>query len=607
MGLLGAPSSTSFGKRDRNLARAIISILAFLFFHASPTFSAIAGEFDAFVKYKAPEPTTIQLWWRRLIGKTEARNIVLIAGITDYTNLGITYQLTEVETDIENIRKIFVDTQGFDEVLILKNREFNDSNLEGILTRYLPQVFANAPGSRFVFAFSGHGFSRKSDSEGFLLKSNATALDDATNSISFEKLRHWLHPLTAIAHQTLVLINACESGSFFAARVMGVRDASTPEDMFYPGHWVLTASRDTQSALGARFGDTTHGTLFYEVFYDAIARAQAARINNNGEREKFVNFFDFTSYMRSEISRKSGGRMFPTPGALEPGGWAGAFVFTISNTPTIADARTANTQWKVLGARQFRGQITYLLDPVSFNSADIIGDNGWFDQGTLVNRVETSSRRPRTQAPLHIVIGYTFSPGGPNSKLGIRDAYRRGKPGSVHVVVYKDRSIDQFVSLSDAAHAIGNGTVGNDNAITIWLDSAGVLAGKTPSGDAWQTYTEATLPATRVIELEPKSFARPSRHLLDDQSCTFAPVTRGWEKYPLRELEAAESVIDQVIMRYEMPKSSDTILALNEIRCGKFAPGPQLNPWITCLKQRTQQGASMGGCAREAVSNSVIP
>ena len=176
----------------------------------------------------------------------------------------------------------------------------------------------------------------------------------------------------------------------------------------------------------------------------------------------------------------------------------------------------------------------------------------------------------------------------------------------MHFVVYKDRTIDQFVSFNDAAQAIGTGSVGNNNSISLWLDNAGVLAEKVALSKDWKTFTGDVVPANFVNEVDVSSFVRPSLNLLDQPACTFIPQTRGWERYRLSQLEAAESLIDQIIIKLNLPQNRDTILGLSEIRCNKFAPGPQVTPWIQCLKGRVEQHRYVGGCARDTVMNVAI-
>jgi hypothetical protein len=43
----------------------------------------------------------------------------------------------------------------------------------------------------------------------------------------------------------------------------------------------------------------------------------------------------------------------------------------------------------------------------------------------------------------------------------------------------------------------------------------------------------------------------------------------------------------------QIPISS---LTLNEVVCAQFGPGPALNPWIVCMKDRAAGGESVGGC-----------
>ena len=175
----------------------------------------VARALDRFVVYEAPQPPAYEVVWRQLIGKPQARNIVLIAGVSAYPMLSATKQLSWVRNDIRILTNVFK-SQGFDEIIVLDENDFNETNLAFLFEQHLPEVFRGAPGSRFVFAFSGHGFTDKgADGEGFLLKGNAVSLRDGMNAISFTRLRRWLEPLSRMTFQTLTLINSCDSGSLF--------------------------------------------------------------------------------------------------------------------------------------------------------------------------------------------------------------------------------------------------------------------------------------------------------------------------------------------------------------------------------------------------------
>jgi N-acetylmuramoyl-L-alanine amidase len=260
--------------------------------------------------------------------------------------------------------------------------------------------------------------------------------------------------------------------------------------------------------------------------------------------------------------------------------------------------------------RQFRGQVSYILNRGSFTDPEIIDGTGWFTQGTLVNRLPSPFREPMRARPKHIVINYTFSAGSSTiSKSGIRATYLKGRvPTSVHFVVYKDGVVDQFVPIRDVAWAIGNGNrrgISNRNVISLQLDNAGVL--KPFQNGSWSTLEGGlTIPNERV--LAEKGFGRLSRDLLDDRNCGFGPAPNaGWDRFTLRQLTAAESLIDQVSAAITLRPDKDSVVALNELQCHKFAPGPLLNPWLKCLKRRITAGHSVGGCAQETVLDVAIP
>ena len=130
------------------------------------------------------------------------------------------------------------------------------------------------------------------------------------------------------------------------------------------------------------------------------------------------------------------------------------------------------------------------------------------------------------------------------------------------------------------------------------------MSGRAPDGDSWLTFYKGIKPAAEVVEAE---MTRVSTHLLDQPNCTLKPEgSTGWEKQTRQQLVAAESLIDELVTKLQLPRSRDSIVALNEVVCHKFAPGPALNPWIACMKDRVAAGQSVGGCVKQLPEQAVL-
>lgn len=254
------------------------------------------------------------------IGKTDlriGRSVAVIAGASNYPNLSKSQRhLEPAAADLEKLRKHLIDNEYFDEVLVLWNSDMNLENLDRILQGYLPVQLKRFPRARFLFVYSGHGFS---DEEGrsYLLKTRAQSLHDKSNAVRLSILRQLIDEVVDVAHHTLVLINSCYGGEFLARKAFG--EQFLPR---HPGAHAITAGgRDELTWHLAEIGS---GSIFFEKVLAALdGRADTLPPGGDG----IVLAYELFTYLNREIGVLTNQKQNPKIGDISRHGSKGQFFF----------------------------------------------------------------------------------------------------------------------------------------------------------------------------------------------------------------------------------------------------------------------------------------
>lgn len=142
--------------------------------------------------------------------------------------------------------------------MVLRDQDVTADNLEYFLQDYFPNRLRNSPKCRFLFAYSGHGMTEgpKENPTGYLLKSTARSFQDKLNTINMSVLRVYLDQVIDAGYQTLILINACDSGAFLSRRPFGDETGRPPTGILYlpkyGGAHAITSGGSNRSASSAR-------------------------------------------------------------------------------------------------------------------------------------------------------------------------------------------------------------------------------------------------------------------------------------------------------------------------------------------------------------------
>ena len=136
-------------------------------------------------------------------GVPVGRSFALIAGVTQYPNLPPAKKtLQAAQVDLDNLERYLRDQEFFDVIVVLKDGAMNYDNLQYFLGTYFPALLTHSPHSRFLFAYSGHGYALGSGAtaQGYLLTSAATSMNDKVNRLPMDVLHTLMGPVVDSAN-----------------------------------------------------------------------------------------------------------------------------------------------------------------------------------------------------------------------------------------------------------------------------------------------------------------------------------------------------------------------------------------------------------------------
>lgn len=242
------------------------------------------------------------------------RSFALIAGVSRYPNMSLTYQeLQPAAEDIKKLQDYLTTYEFFDEIVVLKEGDVTTENLEFFLQTYFPRRLRNFPKSRFLLAYSGHGMTE--GSSGYLLKNTARSLTDKANSINLGVVRVFVDEVVKSRHHVLVLLNACYSGAFLR-RSFGGPKRLIPRN---PGAHAITAGGTGEKTW--HIPAVGKGSVFFEkVFAGLDDRADSSR-------DGLIGVYELFSYLKREVQIFTDQDQNPQVGDLAIHGSKGEFFF----------------------------------------------------------------------------------------------------------------------------------------------------------------------------------------------------------------------------------------------------------------------------------------
>jgi len=255
-----------------------------------------------------------------LIGLTSqdvGRSFAIVAGASHYPRLPLGQrELLPAQVDRDKLVAYLKTEEFFDEIVVLWDVDMNSENMTYFLRDYFPRRLASFPKSRFLLAYSGHGFDDSHD--GYLLGYPATNTRDKSSAFALRDLRLSLNEVIRSGYQVLVLLNACYGGAFLGRTSFGGR--YLPK---HPGAHAITAG-----AVGERTWSDPRGIGFGSVFYEKLLAGLA------GPADKFpdgpdgiITATELYSYLRQEVQISTDQTQCPQLGDLAVSQSEGEFFF----------------------------------------------------------------------------------------------------------------------------------------------------------------------------------------------------------------------------------------------------------------------------------------
>jgi hypothetical protein len=262
------------------LSRISLPMLVLSVNFVTPASACLPSPYERLTRHCVPEASYTQLLSVFFGELSKPRQIAVIAGAAQYPNLAPRHQLPPADHDVEALSTVLIQQLKFDEVLVLKNNDFNRENLRYLFEIYLPDALQRNPKSRVVFSFSGHG-SDFQDTGYIFFPSTKTidvrSYDDLVDAIDMSVMKSMMVPTIRHAQHFLALINAC-NGGYFLDPVFSFGEAGPLEEKGAHG---ITAggSKDVVHAF-SNVGEGK-GSVFFEI---VIAALKGTDVTLNGER-----------------------------------------------------------------------------------------------------------------------------------------------------------------------------------------------------------------------------------------------------------------------------------------------------------------------------------
>jgi PQQ-dependent dehydrogenase (methanol/ethanol family) len=192
-------------------------------------------------------------------------------------------ELDSTQADADALVSALIEKQSFDIVVELSNELATADNIHGFLRFLLKEgnrtSYDKTPPDpngyriRFLFAFSGHGVpggttpTGRPDSAKLILWNGSGAVGDP-NTLSLKTLDDALQDIKGLAYQTLVLINSCYSGAYFAN--VTAKIGGDEYNYYLKGSRAITSSDASDLSYSDPSKDAK-GSIFFDGFLSAIS------------------------------------------------------------------------------------------------------------------------------------------------------------------------------------------------------------------------------------------------------------------------------------------------------------------------------------------------
>lgn len=202
----------------------------------------------------------------------ETRSIGLIIAIDKYPNMP-GHDIPAAGVDGDHLVTFLINSQKFDEVIVLRNEDATTDNINYFLEEYLPNRASDFNNkARLLIAYSGHGRygtpDGTTDTRAAFVLGAASEVDGSENMYKMQEFASDVEALARRYFHVLTLINACYGGSFFTDGSPG----GNADAFEKPGSYAITAgsSDDVVPAL-----DPKRGSVFFDLLIQGISQGTA--------------------------------------------------------------------------------------------------------------------------------------------------------------------------------------------------------------------------------------------------------------------------------------------------------------------------------------------
>ena len=201
--------------------------------------------------------------------RAKPRKIAILAGVSVYAELSESQQLEPVDHDLAILERLYREKLDFDEIITIKNGDFNLQTLTYLFQNYLPGALKRNPKSQVVFAFSGHG--ADFDDNGYVFTDKTSTIEindfsDTRNAIELNLLKSIMAPTIKGSHHFLAMINSCNGGHFLN---LGVRAFGTA--LNEKGAHAITAGGANEIVYARDNVGSGKGSVFFEMVNAAFS------------------------------------------------------------------------------------------------------------------------------------------------------------------------------------------------------------------------------------------------------------------------------------------------------------------------------------------------
>jgi hypothetical protein len=199
----------------------------------------------------------------------DIRSFALVVANSEYKNWDDAHKkLPGVDTDLQTL-EVFLDKQGYDEVLLLKNQDADYNSIRAALDHFAEVTKNYANRSRFLFVYDGHGKPPNTHGVGAgIALSNITGDgDDAPeHNFTFFELQGKLRTIADNTFHTIAIIGSCFSGNVFS--LSGDSNNYVFIDPTHHGAQAVTSS--DKKSVAYTLGNPKNGTAFFYAFFNVI-------------------------------------------------------------------------------------------------------------------------------------------------------------------------------------------------------------------------------------------------------------------------------------------------------------------------------------------------